>query len=292
VSNPQQPAVPGGPTGAQETGAGGLLATDFRSLDSPGLLSSGGESPGAAIEVDNIGWTVGGAVILAEITLTIGKGELLAVIGPNGAGKSTLVNMISGASRPTTGRILLDGRDVTKLPVRLRARAGIGRTFQTSSLFDGLTCLQNVCFALQSATSSPLNPLRRAVSPAMLDDGRLLLDRVGMGPRATWSTAALSHGDKRKLELAVAMARRPEVLLLDEPMAGVSMEDVPGLVQLIAELNQQGVTVCMVEHHMHVVLGLADRIAVLHHGRLLAIGSPAEVMADQTVKRAYLGDAL
>ena len=113
-----------------------------------------------------------------------------------------------------------------------------------------------------------------------------------MGHRASWSTAALSHGDKRKLELAVAMARRPDVLLLDEPMAGVSMEDVPGLVRLIAELNGRGVTVCMVEHHMHVVLGLADRIAVLHHGRLLAVGSPAEVMADETVKRAYLGDAL
>jgi branched-chain amino acid transport system ATP-binding protein len=113
-----------------------------------------------------------------------------------------------------------------------------------------------------------------------------------MGHRAAWSSAALSHGDKRKLELAVAMARRPDVLLLDEPMAGVSMEDVPGLVQLIADLNGDGVTVCMVEHHMHVVLGLADRIAVLHHGRMLAVGSPAEVMADDTVKRAYLGDAL
>ena len=247
----------------------------------------------AAIEVEDLGWTIGGAVILADINLQVARGELLAVIGPNGAGKSTLVNMISGVSKPSTGRILLGGKDVTRLPVRLRARAGIGRTFQTSSLFGGLTSLQNVCFALQSATSSPLNPLRRAVSAANLDAGRVLLDRVGMGHRASWSTAALSHGDKRKLELAVAMARRPDVLLLDEPMAGVSMEDVPGLVRLIADLNRQGVTVCMVEHHMHVVLGLADRIAVLHHGRLLAVGSPTEVTADATVKRAYLGgDAL
>ena len=113
-----------------------------------------------------------------------------------------------------------------------------------------------------------------------------------MDHRATWSTAALSHGDKRKLELAVAMAREPEVLLLDEPMAGVSMEDVPGLVRLIADLSEQGITICMVEHHMHVVLGLADRIAVLHHGRLLAVGTPAVVTADDAVKRAYLGDAL
>jgi branched-chain amino acid transport system ATP-binding protein len=245
-----------------------------------------------AVEVRDLGWTVGGSVILAEISLQIGEGELLAVIGPNGAGKSTLVNMISGVAKPTTGRILLSGRDVTRLPVRQRARAGIGRTFQTSSLFGGLTTLQNVCFALQSATSSPLNPLRRAASPGERAEARELLEQVGMSHRASWSTAALSHGDKRKLELAVALARRPEVLLLDEPMAGVSMEDVPGLVRLIEELHGRGITICMVEHHMHVVLGLAERIAVLHHGRLLAVGTPTEVTSDESVKRAYLGDAL
>lgn len=247
---------------------------------------------GGTVDVEDVSLTIGGAVILSDISLRIAGGELLAVIGPNGAGKSTLVNLISGVSRPTTGRILLGGKDVTRMPMRLRARAGIGRTFQTTSLFNGLTSLQNVCFALQSATSAPLNPFRRAASRSTLDQARELLDRVGMAHRDSWSTAALSHGDKRKLELAVAMARRPDVLLLDEPMAGVSMEDVPGLVRLIADLNGQGVTVCMVEHHMHVVLGLADRIAVLHHGGLLAVGSPAEVTADQTVKRAYLGDAL
>jgi branched-chain amino acid transport system ATP-binding protein len=246
----------------------------------------------AAIEVNEVGWTVGGAVILADINLRIRKGELLAVIGPNGAGKSTLVNMISGVSKPSTGQIRLAGVDVTRMPMRLRARAGIGRTFQTSSLFHGLSSLDNVCFALQTATTTPLNPFRRALSPSLVEEARRLLEQVGMAHRASWSTASLSHGDKRKLELAVAMARHPDVLLLDEPMAGVSMEDVPGLVQLIADLNHQGVTVCMVEHHMHVVLGLADRIAVLHHGRMLSVGSPAEVMADDTVKKAYLGDAL
>ena len=171
-------------------------------------------------------------------------------------------------------------------------RAGIGRTFQTSSLFNGLTSLQNVCFALQSAGPGTAVPFRRAAPPAVLAAAADLLDQVGMTARGSSSTAALSHGDKRKLELAVAMARRPRLLLLDEPMAGVSMEDVPALVALIAALNDGGVTVCMVEHHMHVVLGLADRIAVLHHGRLLAVGSPAEVTADDDVRRAYLGDAL
>jgi len=168
----------------------------------------------------------------------------------------------------------------------------MGRTFQTSSLFNGLTTVQNVCFAVQSSAPGPLNPFRRASSPAVLGTATRLLERVGMAHRSSWPTSALSHGDKRKLELAVAMARRPSVLLLDEPMAGVAMEDVPPLVQLIAGLNADGVTICMVEHHMHVVLGLAHRIAVLHHGRLLAVGSPAEVTADQTVRRAYLGDAL
>ena len=245
-----------------------------------------------AVDVRDVGWTVGGAVILADISLQIAQGEILAVIGPNGAGKSTLVNVISGVTPPTTGRILLSGTDVTTAPLRKRAHAGIGRTFQTSSLFDGLSCLANVCFALQTASGSPLNPFRRAVSAADRADAEALLDRVGMAHRATGSTAALSHGDKRKLELAVAMARRPKVLLLDEPMAVVAMEDVPGLVRLIADLNDEGVSICMVEHHMHVVLGLADRIAVLHHGRLLAVGSPAEVTADPEVKRAYLGEAL
>lgn len=246
----------------------------------------------AQVAVRDLGWSVGGAVILDGITLDIASGELLAVIGPNGAGKSTLVNMISGVARPTTGAILIGGRDVTRMPARLRARAGMGRTFQTSSLFGGLSTLDNVCFAVQSRAASPLNPFRRARSRAETDEARTLLERVGLAHRQAWPTASLSHGDKRKLELAVALARRPELLLLDEPMAGVSMEDVPELVELIAGLNREGMTICMVEHHMHVVLGLAQRIAVLHHGQLLAIGTPSEVTADPDVKRAYLGEGL
>lgn len=246
----------------------------------------------AQIAVRDLGWSIGGAVILQDISLEVASGELLAVIGPNGAGKSTLVNMISGVARPTTGRVLLAGSDVTTASARARARAGMGRTFQTSSLFGGLSSLDNVCFAVQSRATSPLNPFRRARSAAEIAEARRLLDRVGLSHRGDWPTSALSHGDKRKLELAVALARQPSVLLLDEPMAGVSMEDVPALVQLIAQLRADGMTICMVEHHMHVVLGLADRIAVLHHGRLLAIGTPDEVTSDADVKRAYLGESL
>lgn len=246
----------------------------------------------ARIAVRELGWTIGGAVILQDISLEVASGELLAVIGPNGAGKSTLVNMISGVTRPSTGRVLLSGTDVTTVPARARARAGMGRTFQTSSLFGGLSTVDNVCFAVQSRASSPLNPFRKARSTHELAEARELLGRVGLAHRAEWATSSLSHGDKRKLELAVALARQPDVLLLDEPMAGVSMEDVPELVDLISRLNSDGMTICMVEHHMNVVLGLAHRIAVLHHGRLLAIGTPAEVTADAEVKRAYLGEEL
>lgn len=246
----------------------------------------------AQIAVRDLGWTIGGAVILADISLAIAPGELLAVIGPNGAGKSTLVNMISGVAKPTRGSVYLAGSDVTRQSARLRARSGLGRTFQTSSLFGGLSTVDNVCFAIQSRHSSPLNPLRRTRTASDRAEALELLGRVGLAHRGEWPTSALSHGDKRKLELAVALARRPQALLLDEPMAGVSMEDVPDLVELIAGLNAAGMTICMVEHHMHVVLGLAHRIAVLHHGRLLAIGTPAEVTADPEVKRAYLGESL
>jgi branched-chain amino acid transport system ATP-binding protein len=246
----------------------------------------------ARIAVHDLGWTIGGAVILQDISLEVAGGELLAVIGLNGAGKSTVVNMISGVARPSAGSVYLSGTDVTTAPARARARAGMGRTFQTSSLFGGLSTIDNVCFAIQSRASSPLNPFRRARSALEQAEARELLYRVGLAHRAEWATASLSHGDKRKLELAVALARRPDVLLLDEPMAGVSMEDVPDLVALIARLSADGMTICMVEHHMSVVLGLAHRIAVLHHGRLLAIGTPAEVTADPEVKRAYLGEEL
>jgi branched-chain amino acid transport system ATP-binding protein len=239
-----------------------------------------------------LGWTVGGARILTDVTLGVDAGEVLAVIGPNGAGKSTLLHLLSGVRRATTGRVELAGRDVTRSSPAARARLGLGRTFQTSSLFDGLSALENVRLAVQSRHRRPLNPLRAAAGPADVRESEDLLDRVGMRHNASRSAGVLSHGDRRKLEVAVALARHPRVLLLDEPMAGVSVEDVPGLVDLVAGLRQDGVAVVMVEHHMDVVLGLADRVAVLHHGGLLAAGTPAEVTADATVQQAYLGEEL
>jgi branched-chain amino acid transport system ATP-binding protein len=243
------------------------------------------------IDATGIGWRVGGARILEDVSLTVGAGELLGIIGPNGAGKSSLVNILSGVTRPTEGQVELEGRDITRASATRRARMGLARSFQTSALFDGLTAGENVRLAVQAAGSAPFSPFRSAgaVEATRIDE---LLARVRMPGKAGTLARDLSHGDRRKLELAMSLASEPKVLLLDEPMAGVSAEDVDGLTDIIGEVRDAGVAVAMVEHHMHVVLGLADRVAVLHHGQLLATGSPHEVTADERVQQAYLGEAL
>lgn len=244
------------------------------------------------IAARGIGWRVGGATILDDITLDVGAGELLGIIGPNGAGKSSLVNILSGVVRPTTGSIELAGSDVTRLSATARAGQGLARSFQTSALFDGLTAAENVRLAIQGSRPGRLSLVRSASSTAPVERVEGLLDRVRMPGRAGDRAGALSHGDRRKLELAMGLASDPRVLLLDEPMAGVSAEDVDGLSSIIAEVRDSGVAVLMVEHHMHVVLGLADRVAVLHHGSLLALGTADEVTSDAEVQQAYLGEAL
>jgi len=216
------------------------------------------------------------------------------VIGPNGAGKTTLFNLISGLLRPTSGSIQLDGVDVTRQPPFRRTRAGLGRTFQVSNVFPLLPALENVRLAAEAALGGTMRIWRRAdgVREAV-DRARWALGRVGLDGREAMLAGALSHGDKRKLELAMLLAGTPRVLLLDEPMAGVSVEDVPELVELIRSVHHdEGKTVLMVEHHMEVVTGLAQRIAVMHHGSLLAVGTPDEIMRNETVQRAYLGEAL
>ena len=244
------------------------------------------------IEAHGVGWQVGGARILEDISISVGAGELLGVIGPNGAGKSSLVNILSGVRRPTRGRIVLDGRDVSRLGATARARRGLARSFQTSALFDGLSAAENVRLAIQASRPGGLSLVRPAARAAAPGQVEALLERVRMPGTTPVPAGGLSHGDRRKLELAMALASEPTVLLLDEPMAGVSAEDVDGLTAIIGEVRDAGVAVLMVEHHMHVVLGLADRVAVLHHGRLLACGSADEVTSDAEVQQAYLGEAL
>ena len=246
-----------------------------------------------ALALEGIGLQIGGATILRDIDLTVPESQMLGVIGPNGAGKTTLFNIVSGVMTPTSGRVLLEGSDVTRTSIHGRARVGLGRTFQTSSVFAALTALENVRLAAQARIGAPTSPFR---FPRPDDEAtrvaRERLAEVGLDHHASTTAGVLSHGDKRKLEIAMLLATEPRVILLDEPMAGVGSGDVPGLVEVIRRLHQGGRTVLMVEHHMEVLLGLVDRVAVLHHGELIAADTPEAVMANPTVQSAYLGEAM
>lgn len=245
------------------------------------------------LEVEHLSLQIGGARILEDVTLQVAEGEMLGVIGPNGAGKTTLFNLISGVIAPTSGIVRLNGKDVTNEQIHRRARAGIGRTFQTSSLFNGLSAHENVRLAAQVELGGSLSIVR---FPSKRDRANAIaserLDEVGLARHARTHAGVLSHGDKRKLEIAMLLAADPQLILLDEPMAGVASGDVPGLVELIRGLHRvSGRSILMVEHHIDVVLGLVDNVAVMHHGKLLAHDTPEKVMADPAVQGAYLGDA-
>lgn len=246
-----------------------------------------------ALTLDAVDLQIGGARILHNVSFEVATGEMVGVIGPNGAGKTTLFNIISGVMIPTGGTVLLAGNDVTNQKVHQRARAGLGRTFQTSSVFPGLTAGENVRLAAQSKLGGATSPWRfpRADDEAA-GVAQRCLEEVGLAHHGTTAAGVLSHGDKRKLEIAMLIATRPEVVLLDEPMAGVGSGDVAGLVEVIRSLHASGRTVMMVEHHMEVLLGLVDRVAVMHHGELLSIDTPKAVMADPAVQKAYLGETV
>ena len=242
----------------------------------------------------NLGLDIGGATIVADVSLEVAEGELLGIIGPNGAGKTSLFNLFSGLYRPTSGSIHLNGVDITHQPTFLRTREGIGRTFQVSSVFPLLTTFENVRLAAQAAIGGTMRLWQRAAGVRKANErARAALARVGLETKSAVVAGGLSHGDKRRLEIAMLLAADPRVILLDEPMAGVSAENVPELVELIRAVHErEGKTVLMVEHHMEVVTGLAQRIAVMHHGALLACDTPQAVMADETVQSAYLGEVL
>ncbi len=246
------------------------------------------------IAIRNLGLDIGGAKIVVDVSLEVAEGELLGIIGPNGAGKTSLFNLLSGLYRPTAGSIQLNGKDITRQPTYLRTREGIGRTFQVSSVFPLLTTHENVRLAAEAALGGTLRLWRQATGvERAAERARAALARVGLEAKALVPAGGLPHGDKRRLEIAMLLAADKPVLLLDEPMAGLSAEHVPQLVELIRSVNEQErKTVLMVEHHMDVVTGLAHRIAVMHHGALLACDTPAAVMANETVQSAYLGEAL
>ena len=251
-------------------------------------------SEGSLLAIRSLGLDIGGATIVADVSLEVSEGELLGIIGPNGAGKTSLFNLLSGIYRPTSGSIELDGRDISRERPYRRTRAGLGRTFQVSNVFPLLPVLENVRLAAEARIGGTMRVWRRAMRVReAIERARWALERVGLAARAEATAGELAHGDKRKLELAMLLAADPRVILLDEPMAGVSAEDVPELVELVRAVHgEQGRTVLMVEHHMEVVTGLAQRIAVMHHGALLACDTPDAVMANPTVQAAYLGEAL
>jgi branched-chain amino acid transport system ATP-binding protein len=248
----------------------------------------------AVLSTRGLGLDIGGATIVADVSLDVREGEFLGIIGPNGAGKTSFFNLLSGLYKPSSGRIELAGRDVTEEPPFRRAQQGLGRTFQISSVFPLLTVLENVRLAAEASLGGSLRIWRRAARRRdALERASWALGLVGLAGRSGWTAGALSHGDKRKLELAMLLASDPRVILLDEPMAGVSMEEVPGLVEVIKAVQaEHGKTVLMVEHHIGLVTGIAERIAVMHHGALLACDTPASVMANEDVQSAYLGEPL
>jgi branched-chain amino acid transport system ATP-binding protein len=259
----------------------------------PSAPAAGTTGRGSRLQVESLGLQIGGATILKDVDLDVEAGALVGVIGPNGAGKTTLFNTVSGLVRPTGGRILLDGHDITTASVPARARAGLGRTFQTSSLFPRLSVRENVRLAAQVSLGGSASLLRFPKrSDAATELAIEKLDAVGLGHKLDTAAGDISHGDKRKLEIAVLLATEASIVLLDEPMAGVASGDVPGLVENIRAMQREkGCTVLLVEHHIDVLMGLVEKVAVMYFGSIIAYDTPQKIMDDPLVQSAYLGTA-
>ena len=232
----------------------------------------------------------GGLVATDALDLDVDAGEVHAVIGPNGAGKTTLISQLAGALRPDAGRIRLAGEDVTGLSSHERVRRGIARSYQVTNVFGAFTALDNVALAVQARSGSSLafwSPL--ATERALFDEARAVLAEIGLAGRDGVPAGHLAHGEQRALEVGLALATRPKVLLLDEPMAGMGPEDSERMIALIDGLKAR-LTVLLIEHDMDAVFRLADRISVLVNGRVIATGPPDEIRANDEVRRAYLGE--
>jgi branched-chain amino acid transport system ATP-binding protein len=234
----------------------------------------------------------GSLVVTDDVTLDVQAGEMHALIGPNGAGKTTLINQISGLITPDAGAVLFAGADVTALPPQNRALRGMSRTFQISSILPGFAVLENVALAVQARSGSSFRFVGNAAAePTLNIPAMAALEQAGIAHRAGARAGELSHGEKRALEVAIALAMQPRLLLLDEPMAGIGRDETERLVDLLLRLKGQ-LTMILVEHDMAAVFALADRISVLIRGRLLTTGSPADVRADPQVVAAYLGEQM
>ncbi len=242
------------------------------------------------LAVENIFRNFGGLMAVNGVSLSVAPGERRGIIGPNGAGKTTLFNLISGWLPPSQGRILLEGEDVTGLPPFRLARKGVARTFQRNNLFLGLTVFENVRLAIQHGagiSNRPLTPVR--AFHEVNREAEALLQRFGLADPATRPARSLSYGEQRQLEVAIAVATQPRILLLDEPTAGMSPAETAQMVALIGQMPPN-LTLLIIEHDMDVVFSLADRITVLHYGEVIAEGAPEEIKGDVRVQEVYLGE--
>lgn len=237
----------------------------------------------ALLEVREVTKRFGGFVALDQVSLSVGRGERLGLIGPNGSGKTTLINCIAGAFPTDGGRIVFDGQDIGGQPAHRRARLGIARSFQIPRPFHSMTNLENLIIPLEYAAGD-----RHGGN--VVEEARAILDRVGLADRADDDATGLTQVDMRRLELARALAVRPTLLIVDEVMAGLAHAEVDEILAILSEINQQGITIVMIEHIMRAVMGFSERIAVLDAGHKIADGDPQSVVKDPDVEKAYLGE--
>jgi branched-chain amino acid transport system ATP-binding protein len=244
----------------------------------------------ALLEIEDLSKRFGGVVASDAIALAVPQGELHAIIGPNGAGKTTLISQLAGEIAPDAGRIRFAGRDITNLPIFRRSQLGLARSFQITSLFLDFTVLDNVALAVQAHAGHSFRFWRDARSqPELRTPARAALARVGLAARADVIVSKLSHGEHRQLEIAMALATTPRMLLLDEPMAGMGPDESARMVKALRELKRE-LTILLIEHDMEAVFALADRITVLVYGRIIASGTPEAIRANAEVRQAYLGE--
>ena len=242
------------------------------------------------LTVEGLNKSFGGVVATHNLDFEVADGEIHAVIGPNGAGKTTLVAQLSGMLKPDSGRIVFDGSDITQLSAPARSHAGLARSFQITSVFRNFTALENVALSIQAHSGHSFRMWKPAATDAALTDpAREILEQVGLGARSGILAANLAHGEQRQLEIAMALATRPRLLLLDEPTAGMGPEDTQRITEFLAGLKGT-YSMLLIEHDMDTVFALADRITVLVYGRAIATGSPAAIRANDEVRAAYLGE--
>ena len=244
------------------------------------------------LELRGITKRFGGLVATDDVTLEIAKGEVHALIGPNGAGKTTLVAQISGVLPIDMGRIVFNGEDITQLTTHARVAAGLARSYQITSIFRRFTVLENLALAVQARSGSSFSFWRPvSAERAMFDEAAAIAHEIGLGDRLQVMSSRLAHGEQRALEVGLALATNPQLVLLDEPMAGMGPQESKAMISLVEKVRER-VTVLLVEHDMDAVFRLANRISVLVNGRIIATGAPAQIRADPAVRKAYLGEEL